>query len=178
MGKDASGSEVPQWFCELLADSQRSLYVYATALLQNGTDAQEVLQEANIILCQKYAEFQRGTDFIRWASRVTYFEALKHRRKRSRKERLFSDGFINILAVEAMEPAGADDAHRNALRSCLDKVTDEDRRLVLARYEVGATTRSVAQRFGRSVQGTRKSLHRIRKKLLHCIERTVRGLEQ
>ncbi len=36
-----------------------------------------------------------------------------------------------------------------------------------------ATTRTVAEALGRSVQGTRKSLHRIRMTLMACIERTL-----
>jgi hypothetical protein len=53
--------------------------------------------------------------------------------------------------------------------TCLGKLNPGDRELVDRRYQPGATPRSVAEESRRSVQGTKKTLHRIRSRLLACI---------
>ena len=89
----------------------------------------------------------------------------------------FTSEFIEALAVDSEESLDELDARREALAECLEKLRKTDRQLVLHRYQEHATTRSVAEALGRSVQGTRKSLHRIRMALLACIERTLAAEE-
>jgi RNA polymerase sigma-70 factor (ECF subfamily) len=65
------------------------------------------------------------------------------------------------------------DARRDALQRCLGKLSAADRQLVSARYQPEGSTRGVAESLGRSVQGTRKALHRIRMALMACIQRNT-----
>jgi RNA polymerase sigma-70 factor (ECF subfamily) len=147
--------------------------LYALGLVHNAADAEEILQETNLVLWRKFDQYQPGTNFARWACRIAHFEVLKFYERRGREQRLFSSEFIEALAVESEQMSDELDARREALGQCLGKLRETDRRLVLRRYEERATTRSVAEALGRSVQGTRKSLHRIRMALLSCIERTL-----
>jgi RNA polymerase sigma-70 factor (ECF subfamily) len=104
---------------------------------------------------------------------VAYFEVLKYREKTARERRVFSLELVETLAAEAEKVADEFDDRRDALQGCLTKLRDVDRKLVLNRYRPGATTRGLAEAAGRSVQGTRKSLHRVRMTLLECIQRTL-----
>jgi RNA polymerase sigma-70 factor, ECF subfamily len=160
-------------FGELLASSQRPVFLYAMSLLCHAADAEEILQETNLVLWRKFAEYQPGTDFVRWAYGIAHFEVLKFREKQSRQRRLCSDKFIATLAAESQHSQDLLEARRRALADCLGKLREEDRQLVLRRYQRGANTRSVAEALGRSVQGTRKALHRIRGALLTCVQRTM-----
>jgi RNA polymerase sigma-70 factor (ECF subfamily) len=65
------------------------------------------------------------------------------------------------------------DDRREALQQCMRKLNHRDRDLIVSRYQPGATARSVAEASGRSVQGTRKSLLRVRNSLLECIRRAL-----
>jgi RNA polymerase sigma-70 factor (ECF subfamily) len=165
-------------FAQLLATCQRRVFLYILSLVQNAADAEEILQETNLVLWRKFDEFEPGTAFDRWACRIAYYEVLKHREKKSPGERLFSGEFIASLATEAEQSGELADARRDALLRCLGKLSERDRRLVTERYRERATTRSVAAALGRSVQGARKSLHRIRMALLACIERTLAAEER
>jgi RNA polymerase sigma-70 factor, ECF subfamily len=167
-----SGAGIEQ-FGQLLAKCQRPVFLYAMSLLHNAADAEEVLQETNVVLWQKFEQYRPGTDFVRWAYGIAYYEVLKVREKQSRRHRLFSDDFFARLAVEAQEPSELLEARRQALTGCLQKLAERDRTLILHRYQPSATTRSLAETLGRSLQGTRKSLHRIRSMLLHCVQRTL-----
>jgi RNA polymerase sigma-70 factor (ECF subfamily) len=160
-------------FAQLLATCQRRVFVYLLGLLHNPADAEEALQETNVVLWRKFDQYQAGTNFDRWACRIAYFEAMKLRDRKPWAERLFSNDFVERLAAESDGSLDVLDQRHDALQRCLSKLSEPDRQLVLRRYEEKATTRSVAEALGRSVQGTRKALHRIRMALLECIERTL-----
>ncbi len=164
-------------FVRLLATCQRRVFLYALGLVYNAADAEEILQETNLVLWRKFDQYQPGTNFAHWACRIAHFEVLKFRERQARQRRLFTSEFIEALAVDSEESLDELDARREALAACLEKLRKTDRQLVLRRYQERATTRSVAKALGRSVQGTRKSLHRIRMALLACIERTLTAEE-
>ncbi len=165
-------------FATLLATCQRRVFLYVLGLLHNAADAEEVLQETNLVLWRKFDQYQPGTSFDRWACRIAYYEVLKFREKRARGERLFSNEFVESLAVQAERDWDLLDARRSALAACLGKLSEKDRQLVTQRYQQRATTQSAAVALGRSLQGARRSLHRIRMALLACIERTLAAEER
>lgn len=160
-------------FAQLLATCQRRVFLYVLGLLHNASDAEEVLQETNLVLWRKFDQFEPGTQFERWACRIAYYEVLKFREKKARQEKLFSNEFVEALARESEATMDLLESRREALRGCLEKLSEKDRRLVMHRYQENASTFSVAEALGRSVQGTRRALHRIRVALLACIERTL-----
>jgi RNA polymerase sigma-70 factor (ECF subfamily) len=164
---------VEEDFAALLPTCRKPVFLYAMSLLHNVADAEEALQETEVVLWRKFEQYQPGTDFVRWACGVAHFEAMKIRTSRAREARIFSDGFLEMLAAESQASSDFLEARREALARCLTKLSEGDRQLVLSRYESGATTRTVAAALGRSVQGTRKALHRIRKALLACVRRTL-----
>ena len=170
---DSSKASDGESFARLLATCQRRVFLYAVGLLHNAADAEDVLQETNVVLWQKFPQYQPGTDFVGWACRIAHFEVLKIRERKARGERLFSNEFIEALAVASQPTINELDGRRDALESCLQKLGPSDSQLVALRYQPEATTRSVAEVLGRSFQGTRKALHRIRTRLLECIERTL-----
>jgi RNA polymerase sigma-70 factor (ECF subfamily) len=175
--EDRSVGPRAERFVRLLATCQRRVFLYALGLVHNAADAEEILQETNLVLWRKFDQYEPGTDFARWACRIAHFEVLKFRERRARDQRLFTSEFIEALAVESEQSFDEFDARREALAHCLGELREPDRQLVLRRYQEHATTRSVAEALGRSVQGTRRSLHRIRLALLACIERTLAAKE-
>jgi RNA polymerase sigma-70 factor (ECF subfamily) len=166
------GSKVER-FAQLLATCQRRVFLYLLGILHNPTDAEEALQETNLVLWRKFDEYQPGTNFDRWACRIGHFEAMKLREKRARAEQFFGNDFVELLAAEADRSLEVVEARHSALQRCLGKLSEQDRQLVQHRYREKATTQSAAEALGRSVQGTRRALHRIRMALLACIERTL-----
>lgn len=169
----ARAEDKMELFASLLATCQRKVFLYIMALVHNPTDAEEILQETNLILWRKFEQYRPGTDFAQWACRVAYYEVLKYREKRAKQEHLFSTQFLEQFADEVENFLQQADLRREALTGCVQKLRHQDRQLLWQRYQPTATTRSVAEALGRSIQGTRKSLHRIRTTLLECIRRTL-----
>jgi RNA polymerase sigma-70 factor (ECF subfamily) len=171
-GGESESSKVEK-FATLLATCQRQVFLYVMGLVHHAADAEEVLQETNLVLWRKFHEYQPATEFGRWACSVAYYEVLKLREKKMRHQQLFSNEFVESLAAAGPPSADALQSRREALQGCLAKLNQEDRQLILSRYQPAANTRSVAKSLGRSAQGTRRALHRIRTALLACIERTL-----
>ena len=163
----------PDWFATLLASCQRPVFLYAMWLLHSAADAEEVVQQTNLVLWQKFDDYDPAMDFVKWACGIARYEVLKFREKQPRDKQLFSDRFLSVLAAKSEPSVDLFDARRHALQCCLKKLAEGDRRLVLARYQPNATTATVAESLGRSVQGTRKALRRIRGALLACVLRTL-----
>src|SRR3954471_24480622 len=85
------------------------LRALAFALVPNWSDAEEVLQQANLVLWQKFDQFRPGSDFFAWAGRVVYLEAKDFRRKQARDKLRFGDDFYDALAAQVEAPGFSDE---------------------------------------------------------------------
>jgi RNA polymerase sigma-70 factor, ECF subfamily len=160
-------------FVQLQTKHQQRVFSFILTLVPSWPDAEEILQETNLVLWKKQDQYEPGTDFVRWANQVAYYEVLKHRKRQRESNRQFSDMFIEEIADETLRMAGCLDVQREALASCLEKLSEKDRALISQRYLEGATTKTVAVTVGRSVDAVYKSLQRIRGTLLACVRRTL-----
>jgi RNA polymerase sigma-70 factor (ECF subfamily) len=154
-------------FVQSLSGSQTALYAYAAKLLGNAHDAHNVVQQTNLVLWKKVNEFEEGTDFLAWASRIVYYQALAHVRDLKRQRLVFDEELVYKLAT--MNSAEDVDERRIALRSCLEKLRRSQRDLIRCRYYDGESTKSIAELTGKSQGAVRNSLMRIRQTLSRCI---------
>lgn len=163
----------------LFGAHRRRLYQYVLALLPNLQDAEDVLQETNIICWRKFGEFEPGSSFLAWASRVAHFEVLKRRRARARDRAVqpLDDGVLEQLARDARDDADELAGVREALQGCLKKLAPGDRELIVRRYSAGEQGKDLAEQLGRPANSVYKSLGRIREALLDCVTRTLRLAE-
>ncbi|MBA4065642.1 MAG: RNA polymerase subunit sigma [Isosphaera sp.] len=165
---DADAREVAR-FGQHLTAIQRQLFVYVTQLLGRTADADDVLQDVNRVLWEKYAEFTPGTNLTAWAYKVAYFEVLRYRKTKVRDRLRFGEDTLAVLAAEAAPVADAESARRVALRECLDKLPADDRDLVTKRYLGGVEVRDLARFFRRSEKAVYRALARVRGALLECV---------
>jgi RNA polymerase sigma-70 factor (ECF subfamily) len=161
-------------FAALLPTCQRSVFLCAMSLLGNVADAEEVVQECGLLMWKKFHEFSPGTNFVGWACQIARYQALKLRAARGRKPLLFSNEFLTMLAIPNDEETLVRlEARRKAIADCIEKLRATDRELLVRRYHKGASTRDVAEELNRSVQGTRRSLQRIRDALAKCVRKRL-----
>lgn len=164
-------------FVQLFTRHQRRLYLYILSLVGDPVEAEEVLQETNLVVWSKFDRFEKGTNFHAWACRIATYEVLKHREKQRRDKLLFSEEFIRTIAAEGRFDSDQSDLRRLALVHCLKKLRTKDRELIRRRYAPGETGKSVARRLGRPVNSVYQSLGRIRRTLLECINRRLAAVE-
>src|SRR5690348_5657938 len=73
-------------FARMFSRNARRIYGFIMTLVFNHHDAEEVFQNTNVILWNKFAEFEPGTNFFAWASRIAYFEVLSLMKQKRRSQ--------------------------------------------------------------------------------------------
>jgi len=162
-----------QDFVRLFTQAQRSLYLFILPLVHSSADAEEVLQETNVVILSKWTQFEPGTNFIAWCRAIARLEVFRFRRGRHHKLKLLDDDVIEQLAERIEEHSADQDRRRDALSECIGKLREQDRELIRRRYAAGATGDDVAGYLGRPANSVYQSLGRIRRVLLECIRRRI-----
>jgi RNA polymerase sigma-70 factor (ECF subfamily) len=156
--------------------AQRPLYAYVRSLVAPWGSVEDVLQEVNLVLWRKAAEFDGRGEFLSWACRIAFLQVLAHRKKlRSSRFVPLDEAILADLSGLATEHVREADARLDALRRCLESLPDDMRRLIASRYRDGGSVEAAAKDAGRPAGSVRVSLHRIRKSLLECIQNRLAG---
>jgi len=153
----------------LMTRHQRQIFAYIYALVPNRYDAEDLLQETCVVICEKFHEFEAGTDFVAWASQIAYWRVRYARQKFARSKVIFDQDIVDAIAQTAGSMATELDDRHVALSDCLHRLPARDRELLLVRYEPDGGVEEAARRSGRTVQTAYKALARLRKLLLDCV---------
>lgn len=161
-------------FVKLLLAHEAQLRAFLRSLLPTWDDVDEVMQETSLTAWRKFDQFEQDTNFLAWTAAIARFEALKHRRTRSRDRLVFSDAIAEMIANEGLEEADTLARERAALERCLGKLGSPGRELLEMVYQPGVKMHEVAARSGKGVEAFYKTLQRLRARLLDCVERDMR----
>jgi RNA polymerase sigma-70 factor (ECF subfamily) len=153
----------------LMTQHQRRIFAYIYTLVPDRYDAEDLLQETSLVICEKFDQFEEGTDFVAWACQIAYWRVRYARQKFARSKVVFHQELVDALAQTAATMHEEIDARHEALAICLRKLPARDRELVLTRYEPGSGVPEAARRSGRSLEAAYKALARIRKLLFDCV---------
>lgn len=153
----------------LMTQHQRRIFAYIYTLVPDRYDAEDLLQETSLVICEKFDQFEDGTDFVAWACQIAYWRIRYSRQKFARSKVVFHQDLVDALAQTAAEMHEEVDERHAALSHCLQKLPARDRELVLTRYEPGSGVPEAARRSGRSLEAAYKALARLRKLLLDCV---------
>ncbi len=156
-------------FVREMTDVQGEIFGYIYMLLGDLHDARDVLQETNLVLLRKMNDFEEGSNFRAWSKRCAYFECLRFRRDRKRDRHVFDDELVALMAEESAWTA-RDDEMRIALRDCLAKLSERQRKLISLRYEEKIPLRQLATEANQKESAMKMTLMRIREALRVCIE--------
>jgi RNA polymerase sigma-70 factor (ECF subfamily) len=161
-------------FAACLRAIQTRLYGYIHFLAPDFNDADDLFQQAAMILWKKFDEFDRQGSFFAWACGIARREVLSFLRSRGRQRLYFSDD-LNLLLIEAHEAITDDEeeGRRDALQKCVSKLRERDRELLTECYQNQVDVNQAAEKRGRSPQSVYNSLRRIRHALYECISRTL-----
>src|SRR5262249_45691288 len=134
---DHTPPERGEAFVRLLGQNQRRLFLYVMSLVPNVGDAEEILQETNLVLWREFDRFRPGTNFAAWACKVALHQVLAWRKRRQRDRLEFSPAFLEAVAEEAAAAADRLDERSAALARCIDQLPARHRGWLPLRYFVG-----------------------------------------
>ena len=159
-------------FVRLLSQNQRRISLYVLGLVPHWNDAEEILQETNLVLWREFTCFEQGTNFAAWACKVAFHQVLAWHKRQSRQRLQFSDEFLQAVAEESLAQADHLEARSRHLAGCLEKLPPHHRDLLRLRYTENCSLEELSQRAGRSVGALYRTLSRIRRALHDCINRS------
>ena len=106
-------------FLVLVTGAQRMLHAFILRLVPSLADADDILQETNLVLWSKQAEFTPGTDFRAWAFRVARYQVMAYRKRQSLDRLVFGEELIDRLARLGEARRETFDDKRELLIRCL-----------------------------------------------------------
>ncbi|SFJ09796.1 sigma-70 family RNA polymerase sigma factor [Planctomicrobium piriforme] len=160
-------------FVTLLTASQSTLYARILALLPDRVAAQDILQETNLTLWHKAEQFESGTNFLAWATRIARYHVLNYRRKMHRDRLIFDEQLFDDLCSKQADRGDDAVPYAEHLRECLQKLPQEHRDLLNRRYASGGSVTEIAASRGQTVGAVSQMLYRIRESLMNCVSQEM-----
>jgi RNA polymerase sigma-70 factor (ECF subfamily) len=156
---------------DLITEYQGRLFGFLFSILGNPDQANEVLQETNLVLWKKSSKFQLGTNFKAWSFRIASLQAMAYRQKQIRDRLVFDDDLFHDMVQEATQSDRDDEL--DALQICLSNLPEKQSKMVHLRYLDRMSIRDVADAIGKKENAVMQTLFRVRKALSECIQQRV-----
>src|SRR5579883_1429068 len=93
-------------FLRLFLQNERRLYAYILTLLANRADADDIFQEASLVMWDKFDERHPPDDFTAWGCRIAYFKVLDFCKRSQRRRVQFSQEMLERVAETAVAQRG------------------------------------------------------------------------
>jgi len=161
-------------FVKLWTRHQPEVERYLFMMIPRRVDAAEVLQDVAMLLWKKWEAYDPERPFAPWAIRFAYLEVLKWRQRQAREKLVFSDALLEQMHHRYDEEAPLMEARRNALATCLEKLSAQQRKWVDLRYGRHGAIMEESKKTGTSMHKIYYALEKIRAQLLGCVEETIR----
>jgi len=146
------------------------LYSFILSIVSDFLFAEEVFQEVAVVVCERWEDFQPGTNFGAWIRQIARNKIHTMSRAAGRAMLLDPEAIDRIERVHRdLEEDPRD--RLGALRQCLDQLGERPRKIFLLRYETGLSGDGIARRMTTTVDAIHKILSRVRAELVGCIER-------
>lgn len=158
-------------FVERITAAQQGLFAFILTLVPNVADANDVLQETNLVLCRKRTEYRTTAPFLPWAKTIARYQVMAHLKQRKRSRLTFGESLLSKLADEA----APEDLQCELLLMdhCIQELTPSNRNMLQLRYSNELSIAEIADRCGRSAGAVYDAMYRIRGQLAACIQRKL-----
>lgn len=170
--RQKSGNDQGAIFVRLLMEHEPQVRSFLRGLLPTWNDVDEVIQEASMIAWKKFDDFEQGTAFGGWLLTIARFEALKHRRRLARSPLIFADDIWEIISAESQEDQ-EETFRQQHLDFCLNKLSPQQRELIIKVHSPGVVIRELAKSSGKSEHAFYKAVQRLRAVVLACVSKRI-----
>src|SRR5438477_3331745 len=135
----------PDRLLRLLLTHRGMLLGYILSVVRDFHLAEDVFQDASLVILKKGLRLQDESDFPAWARKVVRFEALNALRKENKEPELLEPAMLGLLEKEWGKDT-APDQSRLALRECIQHLPPKARRLIELAYVAGMPGTNLAAR--------------------------------
>jgi RNA polymerase sigma-70 factor (ECF subfamily) len=163
---------VSREFLDNFTTSQSRLYALILSLVMDAELAKDILQNTNVVIWEKSAEYQPGTNFTAWAFEIARYQVLAARHKLAR-DRLVFGTELSAQVIDIMVKSSPNGEDRlDHLQRCLAQLPKQHRELLSKRYSEGASVKDIAAALHRTANSVAVTLHKLRVALLHCMRKS------
>ena len=156
-------------FLRLLLKNHYKIYAYILAFTHNTNDADDVMQDVSTILWKKFHEFEAGTKFTAWAVKTARYKIFQFYKNKQKEELFFSDHLLENLDKSMTTKLEDADRRVEALKECLKKLSEREKRLIHLRYEEGKAVKKISSTMNSSIDAIYKVFSRAYNALQICI---------
>ena len=163
-------------FLQIYSLNQNRIYAYILSLVPNGADADDIAQETTTVMWRKFDQFEPGTDFVAWGMAIARYQVLEYRKK-NKKTIHFGDDIMKLIEDDSSSALKTGDYRVDILKSCINKLSDNDRSLIHMRYHEELPVKNIASRVGKNFKSVYRIMAQIHENLLFCIRKTIQAEE-
>lgn len=165
---------------EFIHDRHR-LAAFVNGLLRDAHAAEDVLQEVWVRLAAEVGKGTRLDNQAAWCRGVAR-NLIRQHWERRQTAKVVADSTVLETFLDRVELAFAeaddDDAadwatRQQALDECVAALPERSRQMLTLRYESSASMDEVACAMGQTFESVTKTLYRVRRALLECVERKL-----
>jgi len=161
-------------FFQLFMAHQRVFYAYILTAVHNYSDADDVLQETATVMWRRFEEFRPGSNFRAWGVAIARNQVLRFFNSHKRSRLRFDDDLLEQLEASTLEESGHIDGLAEALRTCFQRLSEANRKILDLRYKERMAIKSIANLMGKPVFGMYKAFSRLQDSLQRCMESALK----
>ena len=149
----------------------------AWSILRQSDLSEDAYQDMLARVFENESSFEGPQHLRDWSWKVLRNRCYELIRQRKYQATLLDDSILDLVDAELESRDTSDTPQRaDALRNCLDDLTDRSRETIRLRYFEGLRGSQVADRLGRKPEAVYKSLQRSYAALAHCIQQKLAAL--
>lgn len=160
-------------FFRLFMQHQRSIFCYILMNVRNADDARDVMQDAAVIMWQKYTIEDQEERFLGWSLAIARNLIKQYYQKLKRDHLIFCDELLSEIEDRSRAQIESYEDYVAALRKCLARLDARQRQLLSLKYERGMKVKDISRHVQRSTEAIYKIISRTQAALQRCILKSM-----
>lgn len=171
-------------FRELVDRYQNKVFSIIYGILRNQNDAEDISQQVFSKIYFSIQNFDSRSTLLTWIYKITVNECYDYLRKKKVRKLVYESDFSeddskrmenSETSADKTVPVDHQLAQRELVNKLLQKVSEEDRNLILLKEVEGHSVEELAQMTGMNENTIKVKLFRARQKLVKAAQRLMRS---
>lgn len=167
-------------FREIVERHQAKVFSIIYGILRNRNDAEDIAQQVFAKVYFSIKKFDFRSSVLTWIYKITVNECYDYLRKKKVRKLVYESDFAGDDNTQVLDAAAQTDpevpvderlANRDLLMKLLEKVSEEDRSLILLKEVEGHSVSELAEMTGINENTIKVKLFRARQKLVRAAKR-------
>jgi len=160
-------------FLRLFRANEDRLFGFILKLLPNFTVAEDIMQETMMTMWHKFDDFEEGTSFAAWGMKIARYKVLEFHHQNRRPGVVYLNDEILGRLIDDDHSDKHENFYLEALHGCVEKLKDQNHKIITLRYSRQLSVRQIAQQLSVSANVVYKAMAKIHYILQQCIEKAT-----